>query len=52
MKDRNCKDCKHYKLGSSLPNLEVHGCELWECKYEKKEEKDDRDTSSRTSQSM
>jgi hypothetical protein len=52
MVDRNCKNCKHYKLGSLLPNLEVYGCELWECEYEDKEKKDDRDIPDRTLQSM
>lgn len=52
MTGRDCKSCKHYKLGSLLPNLEAHGCEVWECKYEPKEKDDDRDIKDRTIQGL
>ena len=34
---RPCKNCKHYKKGSLLQNLETYGCESWECNYEPKD---------------
>ena len=33
---RKCYDCKHYVKTKTKP--EIYGCELWDCKFSKKEE--------------
>lgn len=45
MKDRDCKNCKHY-VKSNEGNTEalfgeLYSCESWECNFEPKEQKDE-----------
>jgi len=37
MADRDCKNCKHYKLAYIGINYTAHSCERWDCKFEPKE---------------
>lgn len=36
--DRDCENCKHYKLaGFTYGNEECYACESWNCEFEPKE---------------
>lgn len=35
--DRDCANCKHYKL---YKDNDLYACESWECKYEPRDKED------------
>lgn len=48
-KDRDCENCKHYKLaGITYGDEEFYACEKWCCEFEPKENDNARKRSRRT----